>query len=173
MNFIWYFVNGSYGHWTFFFVSSTLFHSSAYNSWLHRSNVFETRMVFFSLHIHYTFVSAFLGCFVLPNWNGGRLRACNKSKLDVSRGCASSFPTKRVKYWQNRNHCSVNTRRIEYYLRAWLLSLLFVAHSTLCVCTKTIREIVSSIFFPYYLVPFYLVFWLLTCSPSSLLLPRV
>lgn len=105
----------------FFFVSSTLFHSSAYNSWLHRSNVFETRMVFFLL-IHYTFVCAFLGRFVLPNWNGGRLRAYNKSKLDVSRGCASSFPTKRVKYWQDRNHCSVNTRRIEYYLRAWPLS---------------------------------------------------
>lgn len=44
--FIWYFVNGSCGQWTFFFVSSTLFRSSAYNSWLHRSNVLNSAWVF-------------------------------------------------------------------------------------------------------------------------------
>lgn len=88
--FIWYFVNGSYGHWTFFFVSSNIISflriQVAYD-YIGPTNCWNLVMgLLFSIHcilyVRLRFVS---------NWNG-RLRIAHHW-IWISRGCASSFPT--------------------------------------------------------------------------------
>lgn len=62
----------------FFFVSSTLFHSSAYSSWLHRSNVETHGWLFYIFTAAAVFFSFF---FLLFNWLHRSLRAFNSETV--------------------------------------------------------------------------------------------